>query len=84
LEAKVEHLRRWLPRVRGCCHWCLAHGNWDNGHSTAACPKAKWDQPTWFARKKVWKSGFTFKQRNIFCYLCFLPMNDIGFHLDKH
>jgi hypothetical protein len=58
--------------------------NWDNGHSTAACPKAKWDQPTWFARKKVWKSGFTFKQRNIFCYLCFLPLNDIGFHLDKH
>jgi hypothetical protein len=58
--------------------------NWDNGHSTAACPKAKRDQPTWRARKKVWKSGFTFKQRNIFCYLCFLPMNDIGFHLDKH
>jgi hypothetical protein len=28
--------------------------------------------------------GFTFKQRNVFCYLCFLPLNDMGFHLDKH
>ncbi|GFZ48399.1 hypothetical protein JCM24511_06147 [Saitozyma sp. JCM 24511] len=83
MEAKVEHLRRWLPRVTGCCHWCLAHGNWDKGHSTAACPKARRDQPTWLASKKLWKLGFTFKHRNVFCYLCFLPLNDMGFHLDK-
>jgi hypothetical protein len=62
------------------CHWCLAHGNWDKGYSTAGCPQARRDQLTWLVAKKTWKGAFTFKQRNVFCYLCVLPLDDIGFH----
>jgi hypothetical protein len=29
------------------------------------------------------KGAFAFKQRNVFCYLCFLPLDDMGFHLDN-
>jgi hypothetical protein len=67
--------------LTGCCHWCIANGTLDNGHSTAGCPRARRDQPTWLVA--VWKGAFIFHQLNVFCYFCFLPLDDIGFHDDR-